>query len=150
MSDYQDFCDSFGGSANDPEFFDQWLDEYVNNSDQDAKSHRDILPKGKLVHIVKLIATRPAQPVGIIWNKELNEPLECYSANHLLSQEYDDPASWFVRRGFTVRSSKFNGYWYQVIYKHDHASTYLTVPETEKYKKTCRNIDKKQVKSARD
>ena len=28
MSDYQDFCEAFGGSASDPDFMDNWLAEY--------------------------------------------------------------------------------------------------------------------------
>lgn len=32
MSDYQDFCESFGGSANDPDFMDNWLSEYCLDS----------------------------------------------------------------------------------------------------------------------
>ena len=150
MSDYQDFCESYGGSANDPDFFDRWLNEYVTNTNQASTITKDILPKGKLIHIVKLIATMPAAPVGVIWNKALAKPLECYSSNHLISSDYDDPASWFVRNGFTVRSSEFNGYWYQVIYKHDHASTYLTVPKTKEYEKICDNLNKNWVENVRD
>ncbi|MGZ7455692.1 hypothetical protein ACXPVS_02450 [Pseudomonas sp. Ma2-10] len=28
MSDYQDFCEAFGGDASDPDFIDNWLAEY--------------------------------------------------------------------------------------------------------------------------
>ena len=28
MSDYQDFCEAFGGNASDPDFMDNWLAEY--------------------------------------------------------------------------------------------------------------------------
>lgn len=28
MSDYQDFCEAFGGCASDPDFMDNWLAEY--------------------------------------------------------------------------------------------------------------------------
>lgn len=30
MGDYQDFCEAYGGSANDPDFMDNWLNEHVN------------------------------------------------------------------------------------------------------------------------
>jgi hypothetical protein len=30
MGDYADFCESYGGSANDPDFMDRWLDEYAS------------------------------------------------------------------------------------------------------------------------
>ena len=32
MSDYQDFCEAFGGCASDPDFMDNWLAEYGNDS----------------------------------------------------------------------------------------------------------------------
>lgn len=32
MGDYADFCESYGGSANDPDFMDQWLDKYASGS----------------------------------------------------------------------------------------------------------------------
>lgn len=39
MSDYQDFCESFGGSANDPDFMDNWLSEHcLDYSTPPAKS----------------------------------------------------------------------------------------------------------------
>ncbi len=30
MSDYSDFCESYGGSASDPDFIDKWLDQYTS------------------------------------------------------------------------------------------------------------------------
>ena len=32
MSDYQDFCEAFGGCTSDPDFMDNWLAEYGNDS----------------------------------------------------------------------------------------------------------------------
>ncbi len=32
MSDYSDFCESYGGSANDPDFMGKWLDKYASES----------------------------------------------------------------------------------------------------------------------
>ena len=32
MSDYQDFCEAFGGDANDPDFMDTWLDKYTREN----------------------------------------------------------------------------------------------------------------------
>ncbi|WP_319784114.1 hypothetical protein [Oceanisphaera sp. IT1-181] len=31
MSDYQDFCEAFGGSASDPDFMDNWLAEHAGD-----------------------------------------------------------------------------------------------------------------------
>lgn len=53
MGDYADFCEMYGGSASDPDFMDNWLDEYASPSSEDEewyqeneeKSHYDILLK---------------------------------------------------------------------------------------------------------
>lgn len=54
MSDYSDFCEMYGGSASDPDFMDNWLDEYVSLTpsseeewyqENEEKSHYDILLK---------------------------------------------------------------------------------------------------------
>ena len=33
MSDYSDFCESYGGCPSDPEFMDRWIEEYANDRD---------------------------------------------------------------------------------------------------------------------
>lgn len=41
MSDYQDFCEMFGGNASDPDFMDNWLAEYcteISSAASDFKS----------------------------------------------------------------------------------------------------------------
>lgn len=53
MGDYSDFCEMYGGSASDPDFMDNWLDEHASPSTEDEewyqeneeKSHYDILLK---------------------------------------------------------------------------------------------------------
>ena len=149
MSDYQDFCEMFGGEASDPDFFDNWLQEYASVDAPSSYDTKDILPAGKLVHIVKLIATKPAKPVGIIWNKTLTKPLECNESNHLYSTDHEDPASWFLRNGFTVRSSKVRGHWYQVVFKKDDGEAYLTIPETKEYENICSELNPKWVNNLR-
>lgn len=32
MSDYSDFCESYGGSAGDPDFMDDWLNKYAGET----------------------------------------------------------------------------------------------------------------------
>lgn len=32
MSDYSDFCESYGGSASDPDFMDDWLNKYASET----------------------------------------------------------------------------------------------------------------------
>ena len=153
MGDYQDFCESYGGCASDPNFMDEWIQKYLcdedNNYDKKA-STSDTLPKGKLVHIIKLTASYPAKPVGIIWNKKLPDNLSCNGANHLTSTDYDDPASWFVRKGFTVRSSKNNGYWYQIAFKKNHNETYLSRDELKEYESICSTLNSNWVINKHD
>ena len=41
MSDYQDFCEAFGGSASDPDFMDNWLVEHcteISSKESDLQS----------------------------------------------------------------------------------------------------------------
>ena len=102
---------------------------------------KNVLPKGKLVHIIKLIASYPAKPVGIIWNKKLPDNLRCNGANHLISTDYDDPGSWFVKKGFTVRSSKNNGYWYQIAFKGSPDETYLSAHALKEYEAICSTLN---------
>lgn len=110
---------------------------------------KDILPKGKIVHIIKLLASYPAKPMGIIWNKQLTEPLTCVSANHLRSTDHDDPASWFVRKGFTVRSSKINGFWYQVIFKESNLETQLGERARKGYESICSTLNPAWIRDCR-
>ena len=120
-----------------------------NNSNKKTNT-RDNLPKGKLVHIIKLIASYPAKPVGIIWNKKLPDNLSCNGANHLTSTDYDDPASWFVRKGFTVRSSKNNGHWYQIAFKKNHNETCLSQDEVKEYESICSSLNSDWVVNKHD
>ncbi|HIF9534259.1 TPA: hypothetical protein ACX6S0_002618 [Photobacterium damselae] len=144
MGDYADFCEMYGGCAGDPDFIDNWLAKYVtgdeNHTSKSVKAKiesNDFLPKGKIVHIIKLLAEYPAKPVGIIWNKKLKESLDCSRANYLKSTDHDDPASWFVRKGFTVRSSKVGDYWYQVVFKENNNETRLSNIERKNYERLC-------------
>lgn len=150
MSDYQDFCESFGGGASDPDFMDKWMEEYLVNEDKVTKtSVGDFLPAGKIVHLIKLLATYPAKPIGIIWNKELSEPLSCAGSNFLKSAEHDDPASWFVRKNFTVRSIKIKGCWYQVVFKSTNPETQLEERERNDYESICLNLNPDWVKNCK-
>lgn len=150
MSDYQNFCESFGGCASDPDFMDKWMEEYLVNEVKKAKTNVvDFLSKGKIVHIIKLLASYPAKPMGIIWNKELAEPLPCAGSNYLKSTEHDDPASWFLRKGFTVRSIKTNGYWYQVAFKDTNPETQLEERERKDYESICFTLNPNWVKNCK-
>lgn len=45
MSDYQDFCESNGGCASDPDFMDNWLSESCSEDSSRASSKKNILEK---------------------------------------------------------------------------------------------------------
>jgi len=148
MSDYQDFCESFGGCASDPDFMDKWMNQYlVDEVKTNSTIQNDTLPAGKIVHIIKLQASRPAKPTGIVWNKKLVKSLTCAHANHLSSTDHDDPASWFVRKGFTVRSSKVNGYWYQIVYRDTNSEALLDERARKDYESICLNLNPEWIKN---
>ncbi|WP_208669496.1 hypothetical protein [Pseudomonas arsenicoxydans] len=150
MSDYQDFCESFGGCASDPDFMDKWMEEYLVDEVKETKTTLgDILPNGKIVHIIKLSATYPARPMGVIWNKELSESLPCAGSNYLKNTEHDEPASWFVRKGFTVRSIKTKGFWYQVAFKDTNPETRLEERERKDYESICSTLNPDWVKNCK-
>jgi len=144
MGDYSDFCEEFGGSASDPDFMDQWIETYLctesipeskgnfqlNKSNQ---NYHNYLPKGKLIHMVKLTGSSPAKPIGIIWNIYLKKTLFFTKANELKGIKNDDPARWFIDLNFTVRSRNENGYWYQVIFQDSDEKTRLSKEKKQKY-----------------
>ena len=138
MSDYEEFCESYGGCASDPDFMDDWLGKFTIGAH--ARNDCEMLPKGKLIHIVKLIASTPAHPIGIIWNKTLAENLSCVKANNLNKRYYNNPAAWFLERGYTVRSQREGEHWYQVIYKETNELTYISRPMQQKYESICFSV----------
>ena len=158
MGDYQDFCESFGGCASDPDFMDKWIDEYLVEEIKEKKTNlktksispipNDFLPKGKIVHIIKLLAAYPAKPVGIIWNSQLTKPFSCVNGNYLSSTENDDPASWFVQKGFTVRSNKTGGYWYQIAFKESNEETLLCGRERKEYELICSTLNPNWIRNS--
>ena len=159
VSDYQDFCESFGGCASDLDFMDKWMDEHlvgeITSKAVNVKirttptTKNDILPVGKIVHQIKLLATYPAKPMGIIWNTKLNEPLLCTNANYLNSTDHDEPASWFVRKGFTVRSKKINGYWYQIAFKATNPETQLGEQDRKEYESICSSLNPEWIRNCK-
>ena len=139
MSDYEDFCESYGGCASDPDFMDDWLGKFTIGFL--ACNDCEMLPKGKLVHIVKLIASPPpARPIGIIWNRTLAENLSCVKANNLNKRYGISPAAWFLERGYTVRSQREGDHWYQVIYKETNELTCISRPMQREYESICFSI----------
>ena len=160
MGDYQDFCESFGGCASDPDFMDDWLDKYARD-DRPVKTKPKIrvathtreirssetlvsqrLQPGKLIHMVQLTGDRPAKAIRALWDITLKNVLVCHKANFLTSVDYNDPASWFVENGFTVRSMKENDKWYQVIFKSTNEETALSDQKKKEYESMAFNSEK--------
>ena len=145
MGDYQDFCEAYGGCASDPDFMDNWLDKYARPDNYKVKrvaknkeltidsTSTNNIPKGKLVHMVKLTGSRPAKAIKVIWDIILKENINCSKANYLGGLDYDDPARWFVANGFTVRSMKERGHWFQLIFKASNTETKLTDAQKSEY-----------------
>lgn len=52
MSDYQDFCEAFGGSASDPDFMDNWLAEHCGEI---SKASTEIQSKAKTFNYESLL-----------------------------------------------------------------------------------------------
>lgn len=71
---------------------------------------------GRLVHLVLLTPDSPAKVYKVEFNKVLDEPLEFQRFNRLLGKAQDDPGQWFLEKGYTVRSRKINGHWFQVAF----------------------------------
>ena len=154
MGDYQDFCEAYGGCASDPDFMDNWLDKYARDDapNKAVKSHAqrainsapkpidsNLLPKGKLIHMVKLTGSRPAKALKVIWDITLKTEINCKNANFLQGRDYDDPARWFTANGFTVRSMKENNNWYQVVFKDTNERTKLSEKEKKEYESIAFN-----------
>lgn len=83
------------------------------------------LDKGRLVHMVKLTATRPARPVDVKFNFILPRDISFKNANILCCNSLDEPAGWFIQKDFIVRSMKENDFWYQLAYKDTNQKTWL-------------------------
>ena len=125
---------------------DNWLSKYattdeISNTTQpkvkdsfslDSKN-TNLIPKGKLVHMVKLTGSSPAKPIKVIWDITLKKDISCNKANYLGGRDFEDPARWFVANGFTVRSMKENGHWFQLIFKVSNTETRLTKQQKSKY-----------------
>ncbi|WP_010448811.1 hypothetical protein [Vibrio rotiferianus] len=153
MSDYQELCERYGTTAGDPDFMDWFLDHI--NSEEVAKTYPpnaivNGLNKGRLVHMVKLTATRPARPIAAKFHLILPNDVSFTKSNVLTIDTLDEPAGWFVSKGFTVRSMKENGCWYQLAYKSTDQETTLSKalvneycsfanlkPEPSDYAKNC-------------
>jgi hypothetical protein len=81
-----------------------------------ARADELCLRAGRLIHWVQLTTDVPAKVVRVKFNSRLEEHLDLKPFNTLSSVSCDDPGSWFVEKGFTVRSRKVNGFWQQYVF----------------------------------
>lgn len=115
MSDHRYLCELYGlESSRSHELADVILEE-------DEKKLREgeenlSLDAGRLVHLVLLTPDSPAKVVKVEFNKVLDKPLEFLRFNRLLGKSQVDPGQWFLEKGYTVRSRKINGHWFQVAF----------------------------------
>jgi hypothetical protein len=116
-------------------------DKYRQSRNTLLPTSNNLLAKGRVVHIVKLITTIPAHPIGIIWNRTLTDDLSYSKTNGLYGTSRDAPARWFIQKGFIVRSREENFHWYQIIFKNTNQETYLPNTEQREYQQNCFSIE---------
>lgn len=138
MSDHRYLCDLYGlEPSRSHELADVILEEDVKalRESEDWLS----LDAGRLVHLVLLTPDSPAKVLKVEFNKVLDEPLELLRFNRLLGKAQDDPGRWFLDKGYTVRSRKINGHWFQVAFSRG----ILVRSEMAEYlrKHTCLEFD---------
>lgn len=115
MSDHGYICDIFDLSpAHAHELVDIVL---ANDVEQERGKHDSLfLEVGRLVHLIWLSQDPPARVLKVKLNVRLTESLKFHGFNHLSIEAHTEPGSWFVNKGFTVRSKKTDGYWLQCAF----------------------------------
>lgn len=115
MSDHEYMCSLYGV---EPDQEDELIDIVLEKETQLLREMEDeiSLQAGRLVHFVRLTTDVPAQVVSVEFNKRLSERLDLRRFNTLASELPRDPGSWFVERGFTVRSKTIRGFWHQYAF----------------------------------
>ena len=76
----------------------------------------NIVPKGTEVILIKLTGDNPAKLLEEHHNFILKKDFNCFKCNQLKFTGNHDPASKYIKKGYTVRSAKEDGYWYQICY----------------------------------
>ena len=148
MSDYQDFCESFGGCASDPGFMDEWIGNFCSdNPKKKQNSIENVLVKGKLVQVIKLTTEPPAKVVGVIWNKKLEYDLSLKCAKQHIGKNKTDPASMLISRGYIVYSRKENNHWYQIAFKDDERTAFASKQFQAEYESVCPLLSRGRIES---
>lgn len=131
MGDTEYLCDLYGI---DPSESHKLVDIILEGDEKDIKAEQDALSlePGRMVHLIWLTSASPAQVVKVELNTRLKERLCFQGFNQLSDVDFNDPASWFLRKGFTVRSTKVNGRWLQCAFASS-GPTNLTRSEIIEY-----------------
>jgi hypothetical protein len=117
MSDFEDLCEMYNiGSNNSENLINIILKEDALNDK--LKREEYALEIGRHVHIIWLTTNTPATVVKVELNTILEERVVFDYFNELCNPSFEHPGSWFVRKGFTVRSRKFDGYWLQYAFSN--------------------------------
>ncbi|CAM3935982.1 hypothetical protein [Pseudomonas wadenswilerensis] len=115
MGDHEYLCSLYGLEAGEDE---DLIDIVLAGDTKELRAQEDIscLAPGRLVHRIWLTKNVPACVVKVELNSRLSEELNLNGFNTLSSNSPQDPGSWFVEKGFTVRSKKINGFWQQYAF----------------------------------
>ncbi|EGQ9707358.1 hypothetical protein ACTNIH_004646 [Vibrio parahaemolyticus] len=115
MGDFAYLSNKYGLSA---ENADELVERILESDVKFAKSEAEkiSLNKGRDVHLIRLTKEKPAKVFEVELNTQLSESILFSGFNYLDSPDYRSPGSWFVDRGFTVRSKDFGSYWLQVAF----------------------------------
>ncbi|WP_219624988.1 hypothetical protein, partial [Vibrio parahaemolyticus] len=115
MGDFAYLSKKYGLSA---ENADELVERILESDVKIAKSEAEkiSLHKGRDVHLIRLTKEKPAKVFEVELNTQLSESILFSGFNYLDSPDYRSPGSWFVDRGFTVRSKDFGSYWLQVAF----------------------------------
>lgn len=115
MSDHRYLCELYGL---EPSRSHELVDVILEGDERELRDGEDrlSLEAGRLVHLILLTPDSPARVVGVEFNKVLDEPIDFSEFNELRGKSRDDPGQWFVDKGYTVRSRKTGGHWFQVAF----------------------------------
>ena len=115
MSDLGDLCDLYGI---EPHRSHELADSVLEEDEKGLRDEEDrlSLDAGRLVHLILLTPDSPARVLMVEFNKVLDDPFYFSGFNELRGKSRDDPGQWFVEKGYTVRSRKTGGHWFQVAF----------------------------------
>lgn len=142
MSDHEYLRDLFGSS---PQEGHDLVDIILEQDEKELMTEQEdiTLNAGKIVHLIWLTTSSPAKVMKVAFYITLQDTLHFKGFNHLTHETLDNPGSWFVNKGFTVRSKKANGNWLQCIFPGNSVVN-LTRSEIIEYLQNVAKMDFKE------